>query len=77
MEELRDYLNGLDVPAQATFAANCGTTVGYLRKAISADQKLGDGLVIEIERHSGGTVRCEMLRPDIDWAYLRGTKKRA
>lgn len=24
-----------------------------------------------IERETGGAVRCEELRPDIDWAYLR------
>lgn len=26
-----------------------------------------------IERATSGAVRCEDLRPDIDWAYLRGT----
>lgn len=26
-----------------------------------------------IERETGGVVRCEDLRPDVDWAYLRGT----
>lgn len=28
---------------------------------------------IEIERATGSQVRCEDLRPDVDWAYLRGT----
>lgn len=28
----------------------------------------------EIEKATDGTVRCEDLRPDIDWAYLRKTK---
>jgi DNA-binding transcriptional regulator YdaS (Cro superfamily) len=26
-----------------------------------------------IERATDGLVRCEDLRPDVDWAYLRGT----
>lgn len=26
-----------------------------------------------IERETGGLVRCEDLRPDVDWAYLRQT----
>lgn len=26
-----------------------------------------------IERATGGKVRCEDLRPDVDWGYLRGT----
>ncbi|MCW5600431.1 helix-turn-helix domain-containing protein [Nitrosomonas sp.] len=27
----------------------------------------------EIEKATLGAVRCEELRPDVDWAYLRGT----
>jgi len=30
-----------------------------------------------IERATQGAVRCEDLRPDVDWAYLRGTNKKA
>lgn len=26
-----------------------------------------------IERATGGAVRCEDLRPDVDWAYLRNS----
>lgn len=26
-----------------------------------------------IERATAGAVRCEDLRPDVDWAYVRGT----
>lgn len=28
-----------------------------------------------IERATGGVVRCEDLRPDVDWAYLRATNR--
>lgn len=28
---------------------------------------------IAIERATDGRVRCEDLRPEVDWAYLRGT----
>ncbi|WP_410055240.1 transcriptional regulator [Providencia rettgeri] len=28
----------------------------------------------EIEKATAGVVRCEDLRPDIDWSYLRGTQ---
>ena len=31
----------------------------------------------EIERATDGAVRCEDLRPDVDWAYLRGTERKA
>ena len=31
----------------------------------------------EIEKATQGAIRCEDLRPDVDWQYLRGTKKKA
>lgn len=27
-----------------------------------------------IEKATGGAVRCEELRPDVDWAYLRNSQ---
>jgi DNA-binding transcriptional regulator YdaS (Cro superfamily) len=30
-----------------------------------------------IERATGGKVRCEDLRPDVDWSVLRGNCKEA
>lgn len=71
MEALREYLNSLVPDEQRAFAERCETSVGYLRKAISAGQKIAEKTVIAIERESGGAVRCEQLRPDVDWAYLR------
>ncbi len=76
MDELREYLNSLDPPDQAAFAARCGTTIGYLRKAIYAEVKLGESIVIAAERESGGKVKCESMRPDVDWKYLRGTSRK-
>jgi DNA-binding transcriptional regulator YdaS (Cro superfamily) len=32
---------------------------------------------IEIERHTSGIVRCELLRPDVNWAVIRGTQQAA
>lgn len=29
----------------------------------------------EIEKATGGAVRCEDLRPDVDWAYVRNTQR--
>jgi DNA-binding transcriptional regulator YdaS (Cro superfamily) len=75
MEKLIEFLNSLEPSDQAAFAEACGTSVGYLRKACSKGQKLGDNICINIERESQGKVTCEDLRPDVDWAYLRGTKK--
>lgn len=70
MKDLIDYLNSLPREQQEAFAAKCKTSVGYLRKAASVGQRLGERLCVALERESGGTIRCESLRPDVDWAYL-------
>ncbi|AXK39634.1 transcriptional regulator [Crenobacter cavernae] len=31
---------------------------------------------IDIEKATKGAVRCEELRPDVDWAFLRSTRRR-
>jgi DNA-binding transcriptional regulator YdaS (Cro superfamily) len=76
MEKLLAFLNSLSPDEQETFANNCGTSVGYLRKAVSAKQRLGESTCINVERESKRKVTCEDLRPDVDWAYLRGSAKR-
>lgn len=53
--------------------ARCDTSLGYLRKAISVNQRIGEKLAIAIERESGGAVRCEEICPDVDWHYIRGS----
>ncbi|MCB1889076.1 MAG: helix-turn-helix domain-containing protein [Rhodocyclaceae bacterium] len=73
MEVLIAFLNSLSRPDQVAFAAACGTSIGYLRKAAYRAQRIGADLCIRIERESKMRVRCEDLRPDVDWAYLRGT----
>jgi DNA-binding transcriptional regulator YdaS (Cro superfamily) len=77
VDELLAYLNNLPTAEQRDYAGRCNTTTGYLRKACSAGQKLGADLCIALERESGGAVRCEKMRPDVDWGYLRATTKTA
>lgn len=71
MDTLRRYLNQHTPQQQEAFARACGTSLNYLRKALSTGQKLGEGLCIRMDRESCGEVTCESLRPDVDWAYLR------
>lgn len=73
MDILRQYLNSLSVDEQVAFAASVGTSVGYIRKAISVGHRFDANLVIAIERETAGKIRCEDLRPDVDWAVIRGT----
>jgi DNA-binding transcriptional regulator YdaS (Cro superfamily) len=73
MKSLQAYLNALTPAEQADFARRCGTTIGYLRKAISKGQKIGEAICIAVERESSRKVFCEDLRDDVDWAFLRST----
>jgi DNA-binding transcriptional regulator YdaS (Cro superfamily) len=75
MDKLLAFLNNLGKSERAEFCAACETTERYLRKAVSVNQRLGESLCINIDRESRGAVRCEDLRPDVDWAYLRGSAK--
>lgn len=67
MDELLTYLNALPTADQRAFAERCETTVGYLRKAISVGQRLGQSTCAHLEQHSGGALVCERLNPYINW----------
>jgi DNA-binding transcriptional regulator YdaS (Cro superfamily) len=40
------------------------------------DRRFPAELCPVVERLTSGVVRCEDLRPDVDWAYLRGSVDR-
>ena len=61
--DLRSYLNSLSPADQADFAARVGTTIGYLRKALSVRSAFGPELAVAIERESGGAVTRKDLFP--------------
>ena len=63
MNELRTYLNCLPTPEQEQLAIRCGTTIGYLRKALSTGQVLREKLCAALERESQGRVTRLGLRP--------------
>ena len=69
MEELRQYINSLSLEQRALFEQSCGTTIGYLRKAISVGTRLDGALARKIDEASFGKVRKEVLRPDV-WPEL-------
>jgi len=71
------YFLSMSVPERYKLAIRCGTSFQHL-KNIAYDTKgikvANEKLCINIERESGGLVRCESLRPDVDWAFLRNSK---
>ncbi|ARF50006.1 MULTISPECIES: transcriptional regulator [Pantoea] len=69
MNELRIYLNNLSLDEQREFALKCGTSIGYLRKALSKNHELGAALCVLIEKASSGAVTRKHLHPS-DWTSI-------
>lgn len=65
METLRAYLSTLTPDQQARYAKAAGTTIGYLRKALSKRQRFDGALVRRLDEVSRGAVSRLDLRPDI------------
>lgn len=65
MDTLRTYLATLTPAEQAAFASRAGTTIGYLRKALSTRQRIGGAIVRRLDEESGGQVSRHELRPDV------------
>lgn len=58
---------------RAAFAERCGTSFDYLRQIAYGERTCRESIAINLERESLGALRCEVLRPDVDWAYLRSS----
>lgn len=69
MNTLRAYLNALSIADQSSYAKSCGTTIGYLRKALSKKPKMDGALCRRLDENSNGAVSRANLRPDI-WPEL-------
>lgn len=71
MDKLISFLNGKPKSEQEAFATVCGTTIGYLRKAASVNQRPAAGLCVAVESATDGVVTCEDLRPDVRWVRIK------
>lgn len=56
---------------QVKLAAAIGCQQSTVSGACTGRKRFSARCCIEIERLTKGAVRCEDLRPDIDWGYLR------
>lgn len=68
---LSEYLKTMDKDGLESLARRCGTSVGQLKQVAYGNRRASAGLAVSLDRETGGGIRCESLRPDIDWAYLR------
>ncbi|WP_095065337.1 YdaS family helix-turn-helix protein [Pseudomonas sp. Irchel s3f19] len=71
---LSEYLKTMDKEGLAAFARCCGTSAGQLKQVAYGNRRASAGLAVSLDRETGGAIRCEDMRPDIDWAYLRNTR---
>lgn len=71
--DLKAFLEPLSLAEREEFAKRCETTAGHLRNISYGYRSCAESLAIAIERESGRQVRCESLRPDVDWQFLRNT----
>lgn len=60
------------VGSQQELARLMGVTKSRVSQWLTTDRIIAD-YCPRIERLTAGEVRCEDLRPDVDWGYLRGT----
>lgn len=75
VQALKSYLSNLSMVERKAFASAVGSSVGHICNVSYGYKPCGESLAISIERESDGKVRCEDLRPDVDWNFLRGTEK--
>ena len=61
------------IGSQAILAKMLGVHASLPSQWVNGHRPIPAERCIEIERATNGAVRCEDLRPDVDWAYLRGT----
>lgn len=59
---------------RSSFADRCRTSLGHL-KNVASGKACSAVLAIDIERESGGEVRCEEMNDEADWAFIRGLPK--
>jgi DNA-binding transcriptional regulator YdaS (Cro superfamily) len=61
------------VGGQAALARALGVKPPTVNQWTKAERPVPAERCPAIERATSGRVRCEDLRPDVDWAYLRAT----
>ncbi len=66
------------IGSQAALARLIGVTPPTVNQWVSGHRQVPAERCPQIEKATLGAVKCEELRPDIDWAYLRsaGAKDR-
>jgi len=71
--DFKTYWQSLSEGERESLATAVGFASGHLRNIAYGSRACGEGLAISIEKETCGKVRCEDLRDDVDWQFLRGS----
>ena len=71
---LKEYIANRKL-SQVEFAQLLGVTQGAVWQWIAGKKPVSAESCIAIERATAGEVRCEDLRPDIDWHVVRSKRR--
>lgn len=73
--QLDKYLENQAIPHKV-FACAIGVHPVLISQWARGKRRVPAEHCPSIDRETGGAVSCEELRPDVDWAYLRGSTAR-
>jgi DNA-binding transcriptional regulator YdaS (Cro superfamily) len=72
IEIIKAAIEGAGGPTKVARELNCSTQAVYFWQ--TGKRTLPAEHCPALERLNDGRIRCEQMRPDVDWAYLRGTQ---
>jgi DNA-binding transcriptional regulator YdaS (Cro superfamily) len=73
MDRFRSFLDQQPTGYKAQLARAIGRHPSYFSRQLAGDRAFTENDCIEIEKYTAGQVRCEDIKPGVDWAYLRQT----
>lgn len=74
--DLAAYLDAHSPGAAVRLARAIGVTPVLISQWRTRKRQVPTTRCPAIERATAGAVTCEEMRQDVDWAYLRGSRKR-
>lgn len=74
--KLLAFINAMTTQEQFHFAERCETTAAHIRNVAHGYSTCSEKLAINLERETEREVKCESLRDDVDWNFIRNTPRR-
>ena len=72
--KLDEYMSARPRGERTRLARALGCSLSFVSQMISGESRVPDDALEKVIAFSNGLVSIEDLRPDVDWAFLRGKK---